>query len=227
MKLKLLFLILTIVASFEHLSAQSYDYEASKERSKIYCSLGVLAGLDASSLKSSDASISPSSGMSFGFNGGVAFNVRFLRRNARSTAETGVLAIQPEIKYAMAGCKLEETSLNLGYLMIPVMLQVYPTKSLYIEAGPEIALNVSHSPDNFVCGNSQLNVTNLKANDVMLGLGIGMNIKGFTVGARYNMGFSKIAQNLPWKNSVIQLNLGYFFGFARKTKINIDSKIDL
>ena len=227
MKFKLIYAVLAVFVSAQCLSAQDFSNDFSNEKSKVYLSLGATVGGDASFMESSDAGLAPSDGMVFGFNGGVAFNLRFLPRNARSTAETGILAIQPEIKYATAGCKLEETSLNLGYLMVPVMVQVYPVKSFYFEAGPEMALNLSHTPENFACASSQLNLSNLKANDIMLGIGLGMKLKGFTLGARYNIGFSDAAVNLPWRNNIIQLNVGYFFGLANKTALKINDDFDL
>ena len=114
------------------------------------------------------------------------------------------------------GGNSEESNLSLGYVMVPVMLQVYPTKSFYIEVGPEFAMNLSHSPNNIAISSSQLNLKNFKPNDIMLGAGLGFMFGGFNIGARYSYGFSDMASNLPWRNSLIQLNLGYLFQIKKK-----------
>ena len=73
----------------------------------------------------------------------------------------------------MQGGKQNQTSLNLSYLSIPVMVQFYPTKGLYLEAGPVVNINVGHSPNNFQLGDKQYEIAGLQAHDVMLGVGLG------------------------------------------------------
>jgi len=133
------------------------------------------------------------------------------------------LAFQPEVRYATMGGNNPEYSIGTGYLMIPVMFQVYPIKNMYIEVGPEFALNLSHTPNNVAVGNYQVDLANLKANDIMLGVGIGYATNGFSVGLRYNHGFSNMAENLLWKNYILQVNLGYAFSLGKKkaTKVII------
>ena len=161
-----------------------------------------------------------------GFNVGVAANIRFCKRNERSSAKTGLLAFQPEVRYATMGGNNPEYSIGTGYLMIPVMFQVYPIKNMYVEVGPEFALNLSHTPNNVAVGNYQLDLANLKANDIMLGVGIGYTINGLSVGLRYNHGVSNMAENLLWKNYILQVNLGYAFSLGKK-KATKDIILDL
>ena len=51
-------------------------------------------------------------------------------------------AIQPEILYSKQGYKIIDNSgtytQKLDYLNIPVMLKLYPVKSFFLEAGPQI-----------------------------------------------------------------------------------------
>lgn len=193
---------------------------------KVATRIGLVGGLDLSSI-SDNSSISSEFGMRPGFNLGVAANLRFCKRNERSSAKTGLFAFQPEIRYATMGGDNPEYSIGTGYLMIPVMFQVYPTKNVYIEVGPEFALNLSHTPDHVAVGNYQLDITDLKANDVMLGVGLGYAINGFSVGVRYNHGFSNMAENLLWKNNMIQINLGYVFNLGTEKKKTGDFILDL
>lgn len=192
--------------------AQEYTFPELKSGAPVSCSLGLSVGADISSfVAGSGFSYKPA--YTAGINGGIVFNMRFIRRNERSNAETGVLAIQPEIRYAMMGA----SELKTSNILIPVMFQVYPLRNLYIELGPEFCFNIAHNPNEVNLNNMILNASALKANDILLGVGLGYYVfKGLNIGVRYNYGLSKIAANLPWKNSVIQVNLGYNFTFKKK-----------
>ena len=217
MKIKLLIVSIAMLWGWQ-MSAQTLSL---KHENKVSVSMGIVGGLDMSTISTSSPIVADF-GLRPGFNAGVAANFRFVKRNARSTAKTGVLAIQPEIRYATLGANSEESDLGLGYIMVPVMFQVYPTKSLYLEVGPSMALNISHTPDNIALSSYQLSLKNLKPNDIMLGVGVGFMINGFNIGARYNYGFSKMANNLPWKNSLLQVNIGYFFSKKKVNRIIIN-----
>lgn len=209
MKTKLLIVFLFLLGGIH-----SYAQEQ-----KASFSIGVVGGFDLSSISTLDP-VPADLNMRPGFNAGIAANVRFWKRNATSSAKTGLLALQPEIRYATMGAKTKDSGISLGYLMIPVMLQVYPTKSFYLEVGPEFSMQVSGSPSNFATESVQVNMSNMHANDIMLGVGLGFSLRGFTVGARYNFGFSDLASNLPWRNSLIQVNVGYFFQKKQNGKSN-------
>lgn len=211
MKVKMIFMVLALFLS-SHLFAQNFSQEK-----KVAFSMGLVGGANVSSISTShpvdaDFSLRP------GFNAGVAANIRFWKRNDRSTAKTGLMAVQPEIRYATMGANSDESKLGLGYVMVPVMLQVYPAKNFYLEVGPEFALNISHTPDNIVVSSYQLNLQNFQPNDIMIGAGVGFMFNGFNVGARYSRGFSELASNLPWKNNLIQVNLGFLFSPKPKKK---------
>ena len=216
MKLRIFLVTFTLLVG-PHLFAQSLGF---RNEPKVSASMGVVGGFDLSSI----ATLSPVEadfGFRPGFNAGVAANFRFCKRNIRSTAKTGWLAVQPEVRYATMGANSDESDLGLGYVMIPVMFQVYPTKNFYIEVGPEFAMNISHTPDNIAVPPYQLELHNFSPNDIMVGAGIGFMLDGFNIGARYNLGFSDLASNLPWRNSLIQVNVGYFFQLQQKRRTKI------
>lgn len=200
--------------------------EMKNDEPKVSTRIGIVGGFNLSSISSQSSSITSEFGMRPGFNVGVAANIRFCKRNERSSAKTGLLAFQPEVRYATMGGNNPEYSIGTGYLMIPVMFQVYPIKNMYVEVGPEFALNLSHTPNNVAVGNYQLDLANLKANDIMLGVGIGYTINGLSVGLRYNHGVSNMAENLLWKNYILQVNLGYAFSLGKK-KATKDIILDL
>lgn len=218
MKIKLLLITAMAFVNMNAIAQQEIVFDDMKnDEPKVAARIGLTAGLDLSTITCNTTQTVPAEfGMRPGFNAGIVANIRFCKRNERSSAKTGLLAIQPEIRYATMGGDNPNYSIGTGYLMIPVMFQVYPVKNIYVEAGPEFALNLSHTPENVAVGNYQLGITDLKADDIMLGVGAGYTINGFSVGVRYNHGFSNIAENLLWKNSLIQINLGYAFSLGKK-----------
>ena len=209
MKIRLLFMSLALLFSV-HLYAQSSNSVMIRKEKKMYVSLGVVGGFDMSTILT-QSPVEAQFGMRPGFNAGLAANFRFCKRNSRSSAKTGLLAFQPELRYATMGGNIDNSSLGLHYITVPVMFQVYPTKRFYVEAGPEFALPIAHTPDNIAVSSFQMNLIDLQPNDIMLGVGVGFILGGFNVGVRYNQGFSDYASNLPWKNSLFQFNLGYLF----------------
>lgn len=202
--------ILTILAlSFVYVSvcAQEVSFKDLKKDSPVFCRLGIVAGANLSKFTSSDAN---KFGFTPGFNAGAAFNMRFVKRNSRSNAETGLLGFQPEVRYSMIGAS--NPKLKLSYVTIPLMFQVYPIKNLFIELGPQASFNFAHNPDQLTLQDgTSVQLSKLKANDLMVCFGIGYSGKGFSIGVRYDLGTSKIAGNLPYKNSVFELNVGYCF----------------
>ena len=227
MKLKLLFITVFSAICLNTMAQQEFVFDEMKnDEPKVSTRIGIVGGFNLSSISSQSSSITSEFGMRPGFNVGAAANIRFCKRNERSSAKTGLLAFQPEVRYATMGGNNPEYSIGTGYLMIPVMFQVYPIKNMYVEVGPEFALNLSHTPNNVAVGNYQLDLANLKANDIMLGVGIGYTINGLSVGLRYNHGVSNMAENLLWKNYILQVNLGYAFSLGKK-KATKDIILDL
>lgn len=209
MKTKLFILMSVFSICYSSVFAQDISIGVASKEKNVYCRLGIIGGLDLSKI-SNPGGID--SDFKAGFSIGAAFNMRFLKRNERSSAETGILAIQPEIRYASMG----GNDLSLNYLMVPIMLQAYPLQKWYIEAGPEIATLLSSS-DKYAKDAYVYNLSNLKSKDIMIGIGLGYCSNGFSCGLRYNIGTSDLASNLPWKNTLIQINVGYCFSLSKKT----------
>lgn len=217
--------IISIIAvlaglSAANASAQSFfapqeEVNVSRDGAKMFISIGPAVGVTASSLSSSAGSFE-NFGTRVGFSAGAFLNLRFLSRNVRSTAETGLLAFQPEVRFTMVGGNSEESNLGLGYIMVPLMLQVYPSADFYIEAGPSLGLNVSHTPDNIVSSGTEFNLTDLKANDVALAVGVGYCFGNLNIGARYYLGFSDLAPNMNWKNRWFEVGVSYSIPLTRQ-----------
>ena len=194
----------------------SFDLGSGPQEQKVDIRIGIVGSLNMSTFTVGDPQFDAGIGMKTGFDLGVTANFRFMKRNELSTVETGILAFQPELKFSSIGAEYDKGTIGLNYLMVPLMFQVYPTDNFYLELGPQLALNLSSTPNNVALNKYQVNLENLKANDVMLALGAGYSANGFSAGIRYCMGNSPIASNLPLKNNVIQVNLGYKFQIKKK-----------
>ncbi len=216
---KIIISILTLCGVAYGVSAQdsfTFDFGPGPKEQKVDIRVGIVGAVNMSTFSVGEPQFDAGISLKPGIDLGVAANFRFLKRNELSTVETGLLAFQPEIKFSSIGAKYDKGAIGLNYLMVPLMLQVYPVSNLYIEAGPQLALNLSSTPGNVALNKYQISLENLKANDVMLALGAGYSTGGFSVGLRYCLGTSPIASNLPLKNNIIQLNLGYKFQIKKK-----------
>lgn len=128
------------------------------------------------------------------------------------------LSIQPEILYSQQGYKIEDDSgtytQKLDYINVPLMLKLYPIKSFFLEAGPQIGFSISHK-ETFDAGfilydtNKEFEPSNF---DWGVNLGAGFKSDaGVSLGARYHIGESDIYDEDKPKNRVLQIYLGFEF----------------
>ncbi len=218
MKKHVIMMGLALLLSGLAVHAQSpFGIENQVKQKKVSLSLGITAGANMSALIGVTTS-DPSMGLKPGFTGGAVFQIRFIPRNNRSGAETGWMAIQPEVRFTMQGGKNAQTSLNLSYLSIPVMVQFYPTKGLYVEAGPVVNINLGHSPNELQLAGKQYEITGLKAHDVMMGVGVGYLFDfGLGLGIRYNHGVLALNKSLPMRSYSIQAGVTYLFRLGKSS----------
>lgn len=119
-------------------------------------------------------------------------------------------ALQPEALFSTQGAKIDDQTVNLNYLNIPVMVRFLTTSGIFLEAGPQFGFTVNEV-DLTGSLNDQFNNSDLS---MCGGLGfIGKN-QGFGIGARYNVGLSKVGEisgtsisENNFKNGVFQLSL--------------------
>jgi hypothetical protein len=134
-----------------------------------------------------------------------------------------VFAIQPELLFSTKGTKAEyggnffdqTIKFNLNYLDLPVLAVFKLGESAEIHVGPYVSYllnaNISHDGD-LGSGVDELDKDNFKSFDYGLSGGFGLNFGNVQVGARYNYGLAKIADDNDAKiflgdskNSVAQL----------------------
>jgi hypothetical protein len=171
-------------------------------------SFGVKAGLNVSSINNIDGDGVDSNSL-------IGFHVGFLGEFMVSDK----FAIQPELLYSTQGVELEfegeKGDLKLDYIIIPVMAKYYVADAFSLEVGPQVGFLVSAKAKSG--GESEDIKDDLKSTDVSLDFGANYDItKNFMVGARYNLGLTRLQKDLSpgeseFKNSVFQLSLGYKF----------------
>ncbi|WP_432410732.1 porin family protein [Rasiella sp. SM2506] len=119
-------------------------------------------------------------------------------------------SFQPELMYSGQGYSIEDTTIKLNYLNMPLMGKYYVIKGLSLEAGPQMGFLLSAKNED----------TDIKdsLNTVDLGVNFGIGYKldnGLNFGLRYNLGLSDIndLEGVTNKNQngVFQLSVGYFF----------------
>lgn len=168
-----------------------------------------------------------SDGPGFGFNAGLALNIRYGNKDSkgRPIHGQGLFGVGLELNYASMSLKTKPgDDLKLGYFEVPLLLQIYPAygskqlKNLFLEVGPTFSMLLSSSPDEIKVSEYRKYMTgDLKGGDVKFTVGCGYRFNrasandGFYAGLRYNFGTSKLAGNFPAKVSTAEITIGYLF----------------
>jgi hypothetical protein len=122
-------------------------------------------------------------------------------------------SIQPELMYSQQGYEIKTGSgtftQKLDYINLPVMLKAYPTKNVFLEAGPQIGLAVSHKEeyDGFISGSTERD-----PNSFDWGMNFGGGFKtnsGISLGVRYHLGLGDLYDNDKAHNRVWQFSVGF------------------
>ena len=192
-------------------SQQQKETSFSDKGSGFLMKYGVKAGLNMTSM-SNDMAFDPGFGMGVGFRVGGFLNMRWGYRTENSSKGTGLWGFQPELMYSNQAVKTDAGDVEMNYIAVPLLLKVYPTTALSIEVGPELSYLISASPSTMAVDGAEIKVGDWKGMNVGLAAGLAYDFEmGLTVGARYTYGFTDMAKNLKWKNSNIQVTVGWMF----------------
>ena len=192
-------------------SQQQKETSFSDKGSGFLMKYGVKAGLNMTSM-SNDMAFDPGFGMGVGFRVGGFLNMRWGYRTENSSKGTGLWGFQPELMYSNQAVKTDAGYVKMNYIAVPLLLKVYPTTALSIEVGPELSYLISTSPSTMAVDGAEIKVGDCKGMNVGLAAGLAYDFEmGLTVGARYTYGFTDMAKNLKWKNSNIQVTVGWMF----------------
>jgi hypothetical protein len=118
------------------------------------------------------------------------------------------LSFQPELLYTTQGASYETALADykneLGYIVVPAMLQIHLSKSITLDMGPQVGFLL----------NEKNNFDFQKSNtfDASANAGLGLKItNSIFAQARYCVGLTKLQPNSDIKNNVVQLSLGILF----------------
>lgn len=106
--------------------------------------------------------------------------------------------------YSVQGLKGKDIEIdykwNPGYINVPITLNYYPVAGLALKAGlqPGFLVNKDDMDD-------------AKTVDLSIPVGLSYEYQGIVFDARYNIGVTKIADNVDHYNNVIQITVGYKF----------------
>ena len=150
-----------------------------------------------------------------GFSAGAAFNLRF-SRPAGCPFGAERFGVQLEALYSQHSIKTDLDDIALNCFEVPVLFQWYFVPNFAIEVGPTFTGAFSASPKEFKFNNAVYQIDKVKANDVMLSIGVNCKLKkGFTADLRYNLGNSDLAGNFNTKVSTISLGIGWLFNVIK------------
>ncbi|MBR5086722.1 MAG: PorT family protein [Muribaculaceae bacterium] len=135
------------------------------------------------------------------------------------------VSVAPEVVFAAQGGKMKwidgvigvNTTYNLNYINVPVMLKFYVAPSLSIDLGPQLGVNIyKKATDKWTYDGKDLKDTyelnGVKTVDFGVGLGLTYNIaKDVFVQGRYTMGMTDVFENSKAKNGNAQIAIGYRF----------------
>ena len=190
---------------------QQKETSFSEKGSGFLMKYGVKAGLNMTSM-SNDMAFEPGFGMGVGFRVGGFLNMRWGYRTENSSKGTGLWGFQPELMYSNQAVKTDAGDIKMNYIAVPLLLKVYPTTALSLEVGPEFSYLMSTSPSTMAVDGAEIKVGDCKGMNIGLAAGLAYDFEmGLTVGARYTYGFTDMAKNLKWKNSNIQITVGWMF----------------
>jgi opacity protein-like surface antigen len=138
--------------------------------------------------------------------------------------------LQPELFYSMQGQALEivyngqkaTQTLEVNYIVLPVMAKYYTGKKFSIQAGPQLAMLVAATEkiDSSISGlpsSSTEAKSNYNSTDFGLNFGLGYEIsKNVSLATRYNIGFSDVEKTVSpgtsaSKNRVFSIGVEYKF----------------
>ena len=103
--------------------------------------------------------------------------------------------------YTMQGCKSKiiDENLNLDYINVPVLANVYVAPGLALKAGPQIGFLTRAKLDDV----DMKDVCNTI--DFSIPVGVSYEISDFVIDFRYNIGITSVSKNKEIKSEVVEI----------------------
>ena len=105
--------------------------------------------------------------------------------------------------YSVEGAKDGQAKLSPTYINIPLRANLYVTDNLSLNAGVQLGVNVADNREDFLL------FGDAKSTTFSIPIGISYNINKFVVNVSYNVGLTNVYNNYDYKNSFLQMTLGY------------------
>jgi hypothetical protein len=121
-------------------------------------------------------------------------------------------ALQPEIMYSMQGAKLGNTTIELDYINVPLLVQYMFNNGFRMQAGPQVGVLINSRARN----NVSVNISDsYKPVDVGLSFGVGFIHSATSLGIdlRYNLGLTDISKTSAVESTNRGLQVGIFYLF--------------
>lgn len=128
------------------------------------------------------------------------------------------ISIQTEVLYSQQGYKIIDGNTTftqkLEYINVPFMFKLYPVKSFFLEAGPQIGFSISHK-ETYDAGFVLYDTSKeFEPSNFDWGVNLGAGFKsdaGVSLGARYHLGQKDIYDEDKPKNRVLQIYVAFEF----------------
>jgi hypothetical protein len=177
---------------------QAQDYNNNNNYNNPQPKFGFKAGLNLSNFYSTKQDVGDE-------NLKVGLNVGLFAKMPLNNA----VAIQPEVLYSSQGSRVRynnallgqgEYRFNLNYVQVPVLLVFNLGQYFNIHAGPYASfltsVNIKDLKNNGTVNDiATLNVDNYNRLDYGAAAGVAFETKGFTLGARYNLGLKEVGKS--------------------------------
>jgi len=121
--------------------------------------------------------------------------------------------------YSMQGAKKDDYKMNLDYLNIPVLANIYVAPGFALKAGVQLGIKANAEAK---YGDTKLDISDsFKSTVFDIPVGLSYEFNDFVIDARYNIGITNVSEpikafgfkeEVEGKNSVFMLTLGYKFG---------------
>lgn len=173
-----------------------------------HTNIGFKVGLNSYNINNSNGNSSYNSKM--GLNIGMFGHIHLSKQ----------MAFQPEVVYSSQGAKYTslgtETTINLNYINVPLLLQYMFDNGFRLQVGPQVGFLASAKSKT---NNSTIDIkSSIKSIDLGLAMGLGYidPKSGFGVDVRYNLGLSNINENSTTKSTNAGFQFGIFYLLGHK-----------
>ena len=135
-----------------------------------------------------------------------------------------IFSLSLGVLYSQQGAKskddpeLGKMTMQMDYINVPLLANVYVAKGLAVKCGAQIGFNVRHKAklaghtfdlDDIAVWTD--NAISTKKVDFSIPVGISYEYSNVVIDARYNWGLTKSFKDLKCRNSVFQFTVGYKF----------------